>query len=79
MIVIGYKYHIEQDAIDARKQCADYYGLPVSPEDTTIYWVDYSFANLNEPIFWYIVYDDSLDDVLGQPTEFDVIFNNPSL
>jgi len=78
-MIIGYKYDTEQDAIDARKQCADYYGLPVSPEDTTIYWVDYQFASLNDPIFWYITYDNSLDNILGQPTEFDVIFNNPTL
>lgn len=77
MIIIGYKYNTEQAAINARKQCADYYGLPVSPEDTTIYWVDYNTANLNDPIFWYIDYDDSLDNVLGTPIEFDVVFNAP--
>ena len=27
MEVLGYKYTTEQEAIDARKQCADYYGL----------------------------------------------------
>lgn len=79
MMIIGYKYDTEQDAIDARKQCADYYGLPVSPEDTTLFWVDYQTATLNEPIFWYIVHDDSLDDVLGYPIEFDVVFNAPTL
>ena len=79
MMIIGYKYDTEQDAIDARKQCADYYGLPVSPEDTTLFWVDYQTASLNEPIFWYIVHDDSLDDVLGYPIEFDVVFNAPVL
>ena len=79
MMIIGYKYDTEQDAIDARKQCADYYGLPVSPEDTTKFWVDYQTATANEPIFWYIVYDNSLDVILGQPTEFDVVFNNPTL
>lgn len=79
MMIIGYKYDTEQDAIDARKQCADYYGLPVTPEDTTLFWVDYQTATLNEPIFWYIVHDDSLDDVLGYPIEFDVVFNAPTL
>lgn len=79
MMIIGYKYDTEQDAIDARKQCADYYGLPVSHEDTTLFWVDYQTASLNEPIFWYIVHDDSLDDVLGYPIEFDVVFNAPTL
>ena len=29
--ITGYKYLTEQEAIDARKQCADYYGLPKTP------------------------------------------------
>ncbi len=78
-MIIGYKYDTENQAIAARKQCADYYGLPVSPEDSTLYWVDYQFASLNDPIFWYIVADDSILQILGQPIEFDVIFNIPIL
>jgi hypothetical protein len=77
MIIIGYKYNTEIEAQIARKQCADYYGLPKSPEDTTIYWVDYNEASLNDPIFWYIVYDESILDILGQPTEFEVIEDTP--
>ena len=72
MIVTGYKYTIEQDAIDAREQCDAYYGIPVSPEDTTQNWVDYQTADLNNPIFWYIKADDSLTVVLGEPIEFEV-------
>lgn len=73
MIVIGYKYDIESDAIQARKDCADYYGLPKTPDDITKYWVDYSFAGLNDPQFWYIIYDESILPILGEPTEFEVI------
>jgi hypothetical protein len=73
MLINGYKYTNEQDAIDARKQCADYYGLPVAPEDVTQYWVDYETAELDNPIFWYIVFDESIEMILGQPTEFEVI------
>jgi hypothetical protein len=51
MEIEGYKYTTEQEAIDARKQCADYYGLTVLPEDVTQYWVDYEEASLNTPIF----------------------------
>lgn len=72
MEVTGYKYTNEQDAIDARKQCADYYGLPVSPDDVTQYWVDYETASLDTPVFWYIVFDESIRDILGEPTEFEV-------
>jgi hypothetical protein len=72
MEITGYKYTNEQDAIDARKECADYYGLPKSPEDETIYWVDYNTAQLDTPIFWYIIFDESIEMILGQPTEFNV-------
>lgn len=77
MLINGYKYTNEQDAINARKQCADYYGLPVAPDDVTQYWVDYETAELDNPIFWYIVFDESIEMILGQPTTFEVTFPNP--
>ena len=73
MEINGYKYTTDQEAIDARKACADYYGLPKTPEDTTLYWVDYQEASLDTPIFWYIVYDESIETILGTPTLFEVI------
>jgi hypothetical protein len=72
MLFKGYKYATEQEAIDARKACADYYGLPVSPEDVTQYWVDYNEASLDTPIFWYIIFDESIREILGEPTDFKV-------
>jgi hypothetical protein len=72
MFINGYKYTNEQDAIDAREQCDAYYGIPVTPEDITQNWVDYNTANLDNPIFWYIIFDDSLRIVLGEPITFEV-------
>ena len=72
MEVTGYKYTNEQEAIDAREQCDAYYGIPISPEDVTQNWVDYQTANLDNPIFWYITFDESLEVVLGEPITFDV-------
>ena len=72
MLINGYKYTTEQEAINARKQCADYYGLPVAPDDVTQYWVDYENANLDNPIFYYITFDESLEVVLGEPITFEV-------
>jgi hypothetical protein len=69
----GYQYNTEQEAINARELCDTYYGIPVSPDDVTQNWVDYQFAELNTPQFWYIVFDESLLPVLGTPTEFEVI------
>ena len=72
MFINGYKYTNEQDAIDARKQCADYYGLPVAPNDITQYYVDYTEASLDAPVFWYIEFYQGTELVLGEPTEFEV-------
>ena len=69
----GYQYTTEQDAINAREACDTYYGIPVSPTDVTQNWVDYQYAKLNTPPFWYIVYDESLLPILGQPSEFEVV------
>ena len=74
MEITGYKYLIEQEAIDARKQCADYYSLPKTPEDETLYWVDYNTASLDTPIFWHIAFDDSIEMILGTPETFEVTF-----
>ena len=65
----GYRFDTEQEAIHARKQCADYYGLPTSPENETKYWVDYQYSELG---FWYIIFDESLTDILGEPHEFEL-------
>jgi len=72
MLINGYKYTKEQEAIDARKQCADYYGLPTAPENVTKYWVNYETAELDTPVFWYIIFDESIREILGEPTEFEV-------
>ena len=77
MEIIGYKYTNEQDAINARELVDAYYGIPVSSEDVTQNWVDYNTANFDNPIFYYIIFDESLKIVLGEPTTFDVILPNP--
>jgi hypothetical protein len=75
-IIIGYKYTTEAEAIAARKQCADYYGLPKTPTCETIYWVDYSEASLDTPIFWYIRFIESIEVVLGESETFSVVFED---
>lgn len=73
----GYTYTTEQLANVAKQQCNNYYGIPVSADDITQNWVDFQYAELNTPKFWYIIYDDSLLPILGQPIEFEVITNTP--
>ena len=72
MLINGYKYTTEQDAINAREQVDAYYGIPVAPDDITQNWVDYNTAELDTPIFYYIIFDESLEVVLGEPITFEV-------
>ena len=76
-LINGYKYTTEQDAIDARETCDTYYGIPVSPDSVTQNWVEYQFAELNEPQFWYIIYDQSLEVIFGQLQQFEIIQPTP--
>lgn len=72
MEITGYKYTNEQDAINAREQIDAYYGIPISPDDVTQNWVDYKTAELDNPIFYYITFDESLKPILGEPINFEV-------
>jgi len=72
MIITGYKYTIEQDAINARELLDTYYGIPVSPDSVTQNWCEYETANLDTPIFYFIRFDESLEIVLGRPETFEV-------
>jgi len=65
----GYIFQTEQEAIEARKAAADYKGYPVEG-GTTLYWVDYAFSNLDN--FYYITHVEGLEEVLGEPIEFDI-------
>jgi hypothetical protein len=67
----GYIYQTEPEAIAARKQAADYMGLPVEGGET-LYWVNYQYSELDG--FYYIQYVDGLEAALGEPIEFDVTF-----
>jgi hypothetical protein len=77
MEVTGYIYTNEQNAIEAREQVDTYYGIPVSPDDITKNWIDYNTATLDNPVFYYIIFDESLKVVLGEPETFDVTVPNP--
>jgi len=66
----GYKYTTETEAIAARQAAADYMGLPKNPNDTTIYWVNYSYSELDG--FWYITYVEGLEAILGEPSDITI-------
>tara|TARA_R110000772_G_scaffold67579_2_gene150038 strand:+ start:12325 stop:12561 length:237 start_codon:yes stop_codon:yes gene_type:complete len=71
----GYKYTTEAKAIEAVGLCNEYY-LPSAVEgNTTTNWVEYQSAELNTPFFFYIPHHTSLTEVLGEPYEFNVKYN----
>lgn len=69
--MLGYKYITETEAIAARQTAADYMGFPV-PNGETLYWVGYSYSELDG--FYYIQYVEDLEKALGEPIEFNVTF-----
>lgn len=65
----GYTYTTETEAQEARAAAATHKGLP-KEGGTTLYWVDYNYSTLDG--FYYITYDEGLEVVLGQPSEFEI-------
>jgi hypothetical protein len=66
----GYIFQTEPEAIAARQAAADYMGLPKNPNDTTIYWVNYNYSELDG--FYYITYVEGLEAVLGEPIDITI-------
>ena len=66
----GYKFYTEEEAIQVRKLCADYKGLPINSNDITQFWVNYNYSKLDN--FFYIQYVQELENVLGFPIEFEI-------
>ena len=66
--MLGYKYNTEIEAINAQKSCNAYYGIPKSEKDITKNWCTYDYSDG----FWYIIYDESLEPILGIPIEITI-------
>ena len=67
----GYIFESEEDATNAREKCDVHYGIPVSPEDVTQNWCEFLFAELQG--FFYIVFDETLTAILGEPQDINII------
>lgn len=70
--MIGYKYITEQEAINAVTLCNSHYGYP--KQDTTTNWIDFQYSDLDG--FFYIIFDESVENILGQPIEFEITLPN---
>jgi hypothetical protein len=78
-LINGYQYITEQEADNAKILCNTHYGIPKSADDITQNWILYNYAELNSPPFWFIKWDETLTEVLGEPTEFEVIRQLPPI
>lgn len=70
MVFKGYTYTNATEAQAAVQQCDTYYSIPKSPDDVTQHWVGYEYSQ-NDNIY-FILFDESLLPILGEPIEFDV-------
>jgi hypothetical protein len=58
----GWVFGTEEEASDAVELCNEYHNY--TP------WCRYFFANYNPDGFWFILYKDSIEEVLGPPVQF---------
>jgi hypothetical protein len=65
MVIEGYKYLSEADAITAQTSLNTHYGIPVSADAITRNWCSYNHESTSN--FWYITWDSSFNVVLGDP------------
>jgi hypothetical protein len=64
----GWKFDTEQEALEARQMVDDYYEFPKPWDSITLHWTDY----LYDGAIWYIIWDESVETVLGEPEEFEI-------
>lgn len=69
MVFKGYTYTDENDAVNAVEMVNAYYNIPVHPDDVTQTWTAYHYDSAN---FYYILFDESLIPILGEPIEFEI-------
>jgi hypothetical protein len=65
----GYIYHTQEDAIFDVEKCNEFYNIVATENNTTTSWTNYKKTKYNNPLFYYITWDESLTKVLGEPEE----------
>jgi hypothetical protein len=71
--MLGYTYTTEQEAIDARQLCNNYYGFP--KEGVAENWVGYRYSEFDD--IYYILALEGVQEVLGEPIEFTITEISP--
>lgn len=74
MVILGYKYLTEEEALEDSDRLNTYYGIPTSEFAETIRVVDIVYGlDEEEQGFWYIQYYPPCKPVLGDPIEFSIL------
>ena len=68
--MLGYKYNTIQEVQEAQSLCDMFYGYP-KENSITQHWIDYNFDG-----FYYIIFDESIKELLGNPIEFEITIPN---
>lgn len=67
----GYIFDSIEDARNAVKKCNIYFKIPVNQTDVTQNWCEFIYAELQG--FYYIIFDESLLPILGEPQDIEII------
>ena len=75
-IKLGYPYATEPEAQVARQEAAIYYGLPITPDDVTIYYADY-YPSPSGKFYFNAI--EGLVPVFGAPQDISSLFISGSI
>lgn len=70
--MLGYIYNTIQEVHQVQLLCDNFYGYP-KENSITQHWIDFDFDGVK----YYIIYDESIRDILGYPIEFEINMPNP--
>ena len=72
--ITGYSFNVEAAVIAAKNQARNAHGLPVDQNSVTQEWIDYniSYTEQDEEDFYYVIWDDSLNPLFGQPEQIEI-------
>ena len=73
---LGYRFTTEAEAIVARKQAADHYGIPVSQDAVTQYYANYKISPSGD---YYFEAEEGLTPVFGEAQDISSLFTSGSI
>ena len=72
-IVKGYFFSSEEDVNLAIEKVNKHYNIFNHPDKVTNSWVSCNVTKYNDPRYYYIIWHESLNPILGEPTEIELI------